>query len=30
MDIVYMGAILAGLLVCRGFAAACEKLGEKQ
>lgn len=27
MDIVYIGAILAGLLGCWAFAAACEKLG---
>ncbi|SMP59425.1 hypothetical protein SAMN06295970_10676 [Noviherbaspirillum suwonense] len=30
MDIVYIGAILAGLLACWAFAAGCEKLGEKQ
>ena len=30
MDIVYIGAIVAGLLVCGAFAAGCEKLGMKQ
>lgn len=29
MDIVYIAAILAGLLACWGCAAGCEKLGEK-
>ena len=29
MDIVYIGAIVVGLLVCWAFAAGCEKLGEK-
>lgn len=30
MDIVYIGAIVVGLLVCWAFAAGCEKLGKKQ
>jgi hypothetical protein len=29
MDIVYIGAIVVGLLVCWALAEGCEKLGEK-